>query len=118
MKENKIDILKEKFPQYNYGKSIYKSDNEKITVTCKIHGDFEILFNKAIKNKKFICPKCNGSHNYNDEDAINKLKFRFPNYNFSKFKYKGYNEECTLICSNGHEVIKKYRSFSDRKSVV
>lgn len=113
MVENKINILKEKFPQYNYEKSVYKSDKEKITVTCKIHGDFEVLYNKAIKNKTYICPKCNGAHKYNSEDALNKLKFRFPNYDFSKFEYKGYNENCTLICENGHEVTKKYRSFSE-----
>ena len=28
--------------EYDYSKTIYKGSHEKIIVTCKIHGDFEI----------------------------------------------------------------------------
>lgn len=110
--EEAINELKEKFPQYDFSKSIYTTAKSKIIVTCKEHGDFEVIYNN-MKSKNRGCPKCNGGIKYSNDDALNKLKKHFPNYDYSKFEYKGYNENCTLICENGHKVTKKYRSFSE-----
>lgn len=47
--------------KYDYSKSIYKSANTKIIVTCPLHGDFETTPKRHIRRAQG-CPICNCSH--------------------------------------------------------
>ncbi len=43
--------------RYSYGSSVYgNSDKDKLTVTCKVHGDFSISANKHLRNQG--CAEC------------------------------------------------------------
>ena len=44
---------------YNYDKTDYKTSNEKVIITCPIHGDFEILPSSHLSGHG--CPKCANS---------------------------------------------------------
>lgn len=106
-----INQLKEKYPQYDFSKAVFTKSSEKITVICPKHGEFYPTYNN-MKSKNRGCPKCNGGVKFTEQDAIDKLKQFFPDYDYSKFKYTGHDKECTLICKNGHEVTKKYNVFA------
>lgn len=106
-----INQLKEKYPQYDFSKAVFTKSSEKITVICHKHGEFYPTYNN-MKSKNRGCPKCNGGVKFTEQDAIDKLKQFFPDYDYSKFKYNGHDKECTLICKNGHEVTKKYNVFA------
>lgn len=106
-----INQLKEKYPQYDFSKAVFTKSSEKITVICPKHGEFYPTYNN-MKSKNRGCPKCNGGVKFTEQDAIDKLKQFFPDYDYSKFKYNGHDKECTLICKNGHEVTKKYNVFA------
>ena len=43
--------------KYDYSKSIFTSYNDKVTITCKIHGDFKILVNNFLTYSR-NCKKC------------------------------------------------------------
>lgn len=107
-----INELKCLFPQYDFSKTVYTRSKDKIKVICPEHGEFEVIYNN-MKTKGRGCPKCRGGSSYTQEDAVNKLKTLFPNYDYSEFVYNGYKEKCTLICANGHKVIKSFNSFSE-----
>lgn len=106
-----IDFLIKKYPQYDFSKAVYTKSAAKITVICPEHGEFYPTYNN-MKTKIRGCPKCNGGVKFTEEDALKKLKSLFPNYDYSKFKFKTIQDECILTCDNGHEFSKKYALLS------
>jgi hypothetical protein len=57
---------------YSYEKTIYRGMNEKIAVTCPIHGDFEILARYFI-DKKRGCKKCSLKDNNKSKKEMDWL---------------------------------------------
>ena len=43
-------------PTYNYDKVQYVNSHTKVTITCKIHGDFDMKPNNHLNGQN--CPKC------------------------------------------------------------
>lgn len=59
--EEFISICNEIFPDmYDYSKTIYKTNKDKVIVTCKKHGDFEIRADHLLQGVG--CKKCKSSH--------------------------------------------------------
>ena len=94
------DIL-EKFKEvhgdtYNYSKVDYKSAKSKVTIICKIHGEFEqSAYSHFISQG---CPKCQGLV-VSNEDILEKFKeVHGDTYNYSKVDYKSAKSKVTIIC--------------------
>jgi hypothetical protein len=87
---------------YNYSKTIVKSKNDKIIITCKIHGDFKQLPSNHIKGQG--CPKCaqilkNQSQSYSKEEFINSVVLIHGNkYDYRKVNYINSQTKVEIIC--------------------
>ena len=67
---------------YNYDKTIYYSNKDKVIITCKIHGDFEQTPNKHLIGRG--CNECGGSKKMTWLDFLLKANNKHNN----KFIYK------------------------------
>lgn len=88
--------------KYDYSKVNYNGPNIKTTITCPIHGDFEMRPHNHLRGQG--CPKCGnlrkGSYKKNTgEEYIEKLKKIWgDSYDFSKFEYKNNHTKACVIC--------------------
>ena len=107
--EEWIDIAKKLHgDRYDYSKSVYKSSNEKLTIICKIHGEFEQV--PRVHLRPNGCPNCS-KQNYSAlaisylntvsminniyiQHAENGVEYKIPNTNF---KVDGYCEETNTV---------------------
>ena len=87
--------------KYNYSKTVYIKNREKIKIICPIHGEFE----QSPKNhlNGFNCPFCGNisrsiSQKTNKEEFIKKAKNIFPNYDYSLVDYKNEHSKIKVIC--------------------
>lgn len=108
---SKDDFLKqaiEKFgEQYTYEKTNYINKNTKIIVTCKDHGDFEILPWRFLIDK-YPCPKCANNRIKTTETFINEAIQKYGDkFDYSLVNYSGAGNQINLICheldENGNE---------------
>lgn len=90
--------------KYSYEKVIYKNTDTKVTVTCPIHGDFEITPHHHLDGVG--CTKCAGNYQYNTEEIINLFKKIHGNkFNYSKVKYENTHKKIKIICSKHGEFL-------------
>ena len=87
-----IELVKEKYKEYDFSKFEYVGHKEDVTLICKKHGEFTVNYGILYKlnRKSEPCPLC--------RDPIYKLKEKFPELDFSKFKYTGYKNKSIVIC--------------------
>ena len=92
-----------KFDSLDYSKTKMVSYGEKVTVTCTVHGDFEISPEKLIKGHG--CPKCRylksaDSKRTDSDKVIEKLRYLHPEYDYSKSwgTCKGMSGWLTVTC--------------------
>lgn len=64
--------------KYDYSKVKYSGKNKAVEIICPNHGSFFMTMNLHLKNKG--CKKCES--NINNIDIINKLKDKYPEYNY------------------------------------
>lgn len=84
--------------KYIYSKTKYKSGNDKITVTCKDHGDFQQSPFSHLQGKG--CSACTGTRKLTTESFIKKAKeIHKGKYTYAKTKYKGVKEKVIVTCS-------------------
>ncbi len=82
--------------KFNYEKLTYISSDNKIVITCKIHGNFTQTIHNHLKGKG--CPKCNGK-NRTTEDIINDfIKTHGEKYDYSKVNYSGVKTKVKIVC--------------------
>ncbi len=103
---------------YNYSKSIYVNTKNKITITCKIHGDFTQLAGLHIYQKQG-CPKCRHIRTSekrrkretisNSENIKIFRKIHGNKYDYSLTKTFRARKFVTIIC-------KKHGEFTQRVS--
>jgi len=87
--------------RYDYSKVNYINAFEKITITCKDHGDFKLSPNNHTRNSKSgNCPKCIRLKNTKSNlDYIKEAKSIHGNkYDYSQTNYKGAYSKVTIIC--------------------
>ena len=89
--------------KYDYSKSIYKGIKELITITCPIHGDFEIPAGNHLHGG-CGCKKCSNAlkgqyKKLNTEQFIEKAnKVHNNKYNYDKVNYTNNHTIVTIIC--------------------
>jgi len=106
--ERAIKIHGEK---YNYSKSNYISMDDKITIICKIHGEFSQVAYSHITGQG--CKKCGiiqraNSRKSNTVDFIEKaIKIHGDRYDYSKSNYIKSNTKIIIICKTHGEFLQQ-----------
>lgn len=97
------DRLKNKHSNfYLYDKAVYRNNDNKITITCPIHGDFEQTVKVHLKGS--CCPKCSNkriadSKRKTTEEFIEEAKLVHGNkYIYDKVKYTNTHGFVTITC--------------------
>ena len=78
--------------RYDYSKVDYKNRDNRVIVTCPVHGDFQVYAREHLDGKG--CPKCEKG-----EKFIAKLKEKFGDkFGLDEFVYESSTTPVTLIC--------------------
>lgn len=119
---DKINNLKNKFPNLNFNNFKYINSKTNSTIVCAIHGKFKSSYIRLMNNKnKYGCPKCNISNKDKriintsmDKDiAIQSMQAKFPELDFSKFIYVNDKAKSIIICKkHGEMEMSRHRVMS------
>jgi len=95
------DFIKESMKmhgdKYDYSKTEYISCNEKITIICKIHGEFLQTPTNHLNSSG--CGKCFGTYQPTTEEWIEKARnIHGDKYDYSKVEYINCIEKVIIIC--------------------
>ena len=118
--EEAIENMKNKFPQFDYSKFVYKDRYSKSIVICPKHGEFLADYKNFINHQVHGCKKCaaeylNKSQKKDINEVLDTLYKKYPNLDFSKFEYVNYNSKSTVICPKHGEFQSSYSELvSDR----
>lgn len=88
---------------YDYTKSEWNGTSIKITIICKIHGDFQQLATSHI-HKKCGCPKCgllkrSNSQKYTTNEFIERsIEIHGDKYDYSNVIYQDIQTKVEIIC--------------------
>lgn len=78
--------------RYDYSKVDYKNKEHRVTITCSIHGDFQVYAREHLDGKG--CPKCEKGKKF-----LLKLKEKFGDkFGLDEFVYESSTAPVTLIC--------------------
>lgn len=80
---------------YDYTNTVFEGSARKVTITCKVHGDFEQNAGQHILGKG--CSLC-GNNQYTQEQIISILEEKHPTLDFSKVLYKNTKEKVPVSC--------------------
>lgn len=82
--------------KYDYTKSVYKTARKHMTVTCPIHGDWEIT---PDNHKRFGCPKCDTSTKIDTKEFIVRARIQHGTYyTYSSSIYVNSSTRLTITC--------------------
>ena len=100
--------------KYSYDNTIFLNSNDKVIITCPIHGDFKQSPNNHLKGKG--CPHCGRissglkkrkksiasikTNKRSSEETICILSSMYPNYDFSKSDFRVVRDYITVSCSS------------------
>lgn len=83
--------------KYDYSKANYKTNNQKVTIICREHGEFKQT--PKSHRKGAGCPICSGNAKLTTEQFILKAREVHGDlYNYTKVDYKTTNQKVTIIC--------------------
>lgn len=83
--------------KYDYSKTRYIKSNEKVTITCPIHGDFKITPNHFLSGRG--CAKCSKNKQLTNDEFISRLKeIHGKKFTYEKTKYKSTHEHVIVTC--------------------
>lgn len=92
-----IERLKNKFPMYGYEKVVYKNNKEKITVTCPIHGDFDVRPDCILNGTG--CPSCGGTKKLTTSSFIeNANEVHNGFFSYEKTEYVNAGSKVIVTC--------------------
>ena len=84
--------------KYEYGNCIYLRSIDKVSITCKLHGDFLQKPNGHLSGHG--CPKCGGTDKLSTQSFINDSEKIHGNiYDYSKVNYINKHNKVSIICS-------------------
>lgn len=99
------EILKERIIKkygdlYDLSKVDYVRKTQKITIGCRVHGDFEILYSNFLKPRSRGCVKCfNEGRTRTQEDYIKLSIEKFGDiYTYDNLEYRGSFNPVTITC--------------------
>lgn len=88
--------------EYDYSKCVFKNVDTKVTIICKIHGEFQqIAYNHLVGHK---CKKCISKFDERELKMVSDNFFKKVNkihknkYDYSKSIYKSAKEKIIIIC--------------------
>ena len=82
---------------YTYDRTIYNGITNKVTITCKKHGDFNIIANDFINGHG--CSICSGTKRLTTEEFITRAKeIHGDKYDYSKVNYVNSSTKVCIIC--------------------
>ena len=82
--------------KYDYSKVKYKTANDKVKITCPIHGDFIQIANSHLRGQG--CPEC-GKRADTQEQFLQKAKEKHGDkFDYTKTKYKNQNTPIIVTC--------------------
>ena len=83
--------------KYDYSLVENPKFNERVTIICPIHGEFQQFVNNHLLDCG--CPKCSKHYQYNTEEFIKRAKeIHGDKYDYSKTKYINARTKVTIIC--------------------
>lgn len=91
------NIITSKFPDFNYDKTVWKTMNDDITITCPIHGDF---VTKPLYLLKYTygCPKC-ADTTHDTEWFISESKNKYGDrFTYEKTEYVNLKTKVIVTC--------------------
>jgi hypothetical protein len=93
--------------KYDYSKVNYKKFNEKVTIICKEHGEFQQLL--SVHSIGNTCPKC--VKNYIDTPYFKEkaIKVHGDKYDYSKVNYTNIKTKVIIICPTHGEYLQEPR---------
>jgi len=89
-----IEVIKSKFSNYSFDKCIFSKFNDKVIITCNIHGDFEQYPQYLLDGHG--CKKC--SLKYTTEEFIEICRKKHPDIDHSEVVYNGSQNKIKLRC--------------------
>lgn len=103
--------------KYNYSKAIYTGTDNKMTIICHVHGEFQQSPYSHIKRRSG-CKKC--SYNWgNNESIIRQFRHMHGNrYDYSKVEYNGLKHKVTIVCPTHGEFHQTPHAHSIGKGCV
>jgi hypothetical protein len=104
--------------KYDYSKVVYNGYNNKITLICKEHGEFNISAASALVGTEELCPYCaKGSKSIDTNVFIYKAKeIHGDKYDYSKVVYKTAKTKVCIICPRCGEFWQTPDSHLNKKS--
>ena len=84
---------------FDYSKTVYSGSKNKFIITCPIHGDFEVRYDKIIHGEG--CPLCRKEKRIIEffNNLISRArKIHGNKYDYSKVKYTTIEERVCIIC--------------------
>ncbi|MGL5618458.1 MAG: DUF723 domain-containing protein, partial [Tannerellaceae bacterium] len=92
---NAVDIHGDRF---DYSKTVYTGSNDRVTITCAVHGDFQQIANDHI-SKKAGCPSCAGVKRFTTKEFIAKAKtIHGDKYLYDKVEYTRSLDKVIITC--------------------
>lgn len=101
--------------KYDYSKTRYVKSSLKVTITCPIHGDFEVTPNNHLRGNQ--CPECGKiqrikSNTKTTEQFITRAKqVHGDKYDYSKVNYITNKHKVIIICHNTNEFGEEHGEF-------
>lgn len=88
--------------KYDYSKTIFKTEKDKVIITCPKHGDFEQAAHSHIEG--YGCPKCRTEENHYrfkkslEQFILDARKIHGNKYDYSKVEYVNAKTKVCIIC--------------------
>lgn len=83
--------------RYIYDRAVYVKAMSKVTITCKVHGDFEQRPSDHVNGDG--CAKCSGKHRYTTEEFVEKaLVVHDGKYSYDRAVYGSNKKKIIITC--------------------
>ena len=84
--------------RYDYSKTVYVRNKDKVLITCKIHGDFEQTPSNHLGGRG--CAKCSGRYNYSTQEWIQEaIGVHGDRYSYEHVAYVRAHDKVIITCS-------------------
>jgi hypothetical protein len=92
---NKANKIHNNF--YNYDKVEYINARKHVTITCNIHGDFNMVAHSHLQGHG--CRKCKEGHTYQTKEEFHKEISKYIEVDIEDIKYTGFKQFCSIKCN-------------------
>ena len=96
------NLKKVRGESYDYSKMVYNGNNKPITLICREHGEFSIIYSNAVDCRtRELCPYCcNHSHFVDENHFIAKsIKTHGEKYDYSNVSFKNMKDgKVCIVC--------------------